>query len=1059
MKDMKYNPGFLTDDELASSFCVRENELESILETLRECTAESNAHTIVLGSRGSGKTTLLLRAAAEARRDPALSENLFPIVFPEESYEIGSCGEFWLACLAHLADQAPRREDDPDLQRSYEDLRAERDDRRLADRCLGAVLGFAEREGKRLVLVVENLNMMFADMRGADDAWRLRHTLQTEPRIVLLASATSRFRQIADRGEAFYGFFRSILLRPLDTGECAALWEAVSGRRPAARSVRPMQILTGGNARLIAIVARFDSRFAFSALMDGLLNLIDDHTDYFKGHLDGLPAQERRVYLALAELWKPATAREIADRVRLNSSACSAQLRRLCQRGAVEEDGGARRRKRYYVTERLYNIYYLLRRRQGSAGHVVEVLIRFMSSYYSPTQLMDISARIARDAAAVGDEMRALHAAALKRLATEPRLARYRDRILTETPAAFFAPPIVSDNDSFGENGRKSSDFLEEVNRFTDSGQILKALRAYDSLIREFDSGRDADALHRIESSFTKNIIELIAEKEYEEVVNIISEIIQNFDTRIYSNFDHVVFMTIMSSGSTEVSKDRPEKAVEIFDAAARRFGNIDHPLAEFVTTDALMNKGHASALMHRPCDALKAYDEIMEKFGDSDNSLVVPLIADTLVHKSSELKSMDRIDESLNAVDEALRRFRDTEDLQFDSRVARAFIVKSSTLIIKGMKEESSAALEDAVRIFCQDKIEIKGTIIVRRLVSESRDLARRGMIDESLVFLRTIERIEKEYGSEFDVEDVAAALANTGSTFVEAGRYEESLGILDDAIRRFEKTGTDDRFFFVQAFLSRGQALDAMDKKEEALLVYSEAMNKFDSDDDDKEGVRFLVGIMYIRKCSILIEMERMDEALDVLDKITDRADTFDRAWLHMLPNRGGGFSEQVGRLLLKVALHWLTNGKFADARAAASRALDMGLADSADRIDGHGLRAMASSLMGDRAASESDIAEMLRVLAEAEDRVKHVVGYLLLFCRRFHESDVLELIAASPSSTLLLPMMVALRRELGESPEVAREVSEVADDIRNDLAKMKANSPGTRFGENLDEVDSDS
>lgn len=1058
MKDMKYNPGFLTDDELVSSFRVRENELESILETLRGCTAESNTHMLVIGSRGSGKTTLLLRAAAEARRDPALSENLLPVVFPEESYEIGSCGEFWLACLAHLADQAPRREDASDLQRSHEELRAERDDRRLADRCLGAVLGFAEREGKRLVLVVENLNMMFADMRGAaDDAWRLRHTLQTEPRIVLLASATSRFRQIDDPSEAFYGFFRPILLRPLNTGECAALWEAVSGRRPAGRSVRPVQILTGGNARLIAIVARFDSRFAFSALMDGLLNLIDDHTDYFKGHLDGLPPQERRVYLALAELWKPATTSEIADRARLNSSACSAQLRRLCERGAVEEDGGARRRKRYYVTERLYNIYYLLRKRHGGAGHVVEVLIRFMSSYYSPTQLMDIGARIARDAAAVGEEMRALHVAALKRLIAEPRLARYRDRILAETPAAFFTSSVVSDNDGFGEDGRKSSDFLEEVNRFTNAGQILNALRAYDSLIREFDSGRDADVLHRIESSFTKNIIELIIKKEYEEVVSIIGDVMQNFDTHIYPNFDRVVFVAIMSSGTAEISKNRPEKAIKIFDDAARRFGDIDHPLAEFVTTDALLNKGDAAAHMNRPCDALKAYDEIMEKFGDSDNSLVVPLIADTLVHKSSELKNVDRIDESLSAADEALRRFHDMENLQFDSQVARAFIIRSSVLSIKGMREDSRADLDDAVRIFCHEKSKRKGKIIISRLASESKYLARRGMIDESLVILRTIERIEKEYGSELGGENAAAALANIGSNFVGAGRYEESLGILDDAIQRFEKTGTDDRFFFVRAFLSKGQALDDMDKKEEALLVYSEAMNKFDR--DDKEDVRFLVGIMYIRKCVALIEMKRMDEALDVLNKVTDRTDTFDRAWLHMRPDSGSVFSEQVGRLLLKVAFHWLTKGKFADARAAASRALDMGFADSADRIDGYALRAMSSGLMGDRAASESDIAEALRILPEAPDRVKAVVAYLVGLCGRFHESDVLEWISASPSSMLLLPMMVALRRELGESPEVAREVSEVADDIRNDLVKMKANSPRAGFGERLDKDNLDS
>ena len=1058
MKDMKYNPGFLTDDELVSSFCVRESALESILETLRGCTAESNAHTIVLGSRGSGKTTLLLRAAAEARRDPALSENLLPVVFPEESYEIGSCGEFWLACLAHLADQAPRREDASDLQRSYEELRIERDDRRLADRCLGAVLGFAEREGKRLVLVVENLNMVFADMRGAaDDAWRLRHTLQTEPRIVLLASATSQFRQIDNPSEALYGFFRLIVLRPLDTGECAALWEGVSGRRPAGRSVRPMQILTGGNARLIAIVARFDSRFAFSALMDGLLNLIDDHTDYFKSHLDGLPAQERRVYLALAELWKPATAREIADRARLDSSACSAQLRRLCERGAVEEAGGTRRRKRYYVTERLYNIYYLLRKRHGGAGHVVEVLIRFMSSYYSPTQLMDISARIARDAAAVDDEMRALHVAALKRLITEPRLARYKDRILTETPAAFFASPVVSDSDGFGEDGRKSTDFLEKVNRFTDSGQILNALRAYDSLVREFDSGRDAAVIRRITQAFNKKFtMAMISEKEYEEVVNIVDDVVRNFNTHIYSGFNTVVSAAITISGTAVISKSRPEKSLEIFDAASRRFSNIDHPLAEFVTTDALLNKGNAAAHMNRSGDALKIYDEIIEKFGGSDNSMITPLIADTFVDKGFELKDVGRIDEAFVAVDEVLRRFHDTGDSQFDVPVARAFIIKSGALCIRGMREESLATLKEVVRIFCREKDDLNGIIIVKRLISESRDLAHREMLDEPLGFIRAVEEIERICGLDVGGGAAAAALASIGSNFVGAGRYEESLSILDDAIRRFEKTETDDQFFFVKAFLSKGQALDAMDKKEEALLVYSDAISKFDG--DDEEDVRFFVGVMHVRKCSALIEMKRMDEALDVLDEVADRADTFDRAWLHMRPNSEIRFSEQVGRLLLEVAVHWFISRKFADARAAASRALDMGSAEPADRIDGHGLRAAASSLMGDRAASESDIAEVLRILPEAEDRVKYVVTYLLGLCKLFHESDVLKLIATSPSAMLLLPMTVALRRELGEDPEVAREVSEVADDIRNSLARMKANSAEARFGEKLDEVDVD-
>ena len=392
---MKYNPGFLSDDDLVASFCVRTVEFDSIMETLRECTADSNPHAIVIGPRGSGKTTLLLRAAAVARRDDELASRLFPIVFPEESYEVGTCGEFWLECLAHLAAQAPRRAGKPDLRRSYEALRHERDDRALADRCLGALLDFADRENKRLVLCVENLGMLFAEASDGDIGWQLRHTLQTEPRIILLGSATSRFAQLDSPDEALYGFFRTLTLSPLETAECAALWEAVSGQSAPSKTIRSMEILTGGSPRLLMALARFGAGRSFDALMNSLFRLIDDHTDYFKNHLEALPPRERRVYLALAELWKPATAREVAERARIDTNACGAQIKRLIQRGVVQEVGGTNQSKQYYITERLYNIYYLLRRRHGGADPSVEALVHFMSWYYSSSRPVGIDLNLA----------------------------------------------------------------------------------------------------------------------------------------------------------------------------------------------------------------------------------------------------------------------------------------------------------------------------------------------------------------------------------------------------------------------------------------------------------------------------------------------------------------------------------------------------------------------------------------------------------------------------------------------------------------------------------------
>ena len=383
----KYNPGFLSYDEIVASFSVRNAEFESLLESLRASDGNSNVHSLVIGPRGSGKTHLLLRVAAEVRRDALLSE-FYPILFAEESYEVATVGEFWLECLNHLAEQAPEGER-ASLRLSYSDLRTTADDRVLAGRCLGAILDFADRHAKRLLLMAENLNMLFADIADPDAGWRLRHALQNEPRIILLGSATSRFDEIDHPDHALYDLFRVVTLQALDTEECATLWSVLSGQPKGSQPIRPLQILTGGNPRLIAVLAGFVKTYSFRNLMSNLFDLVDEHTEYFRSHIEALPPQERRVYLALARLWKPATAKEVASQARVNVNKCSAQLGRLVDRGAVLIEDEARRRRTYYIAERMYNIYYLLRR-PGAESHVVDALVRFMAIYYSPDELVHI---------------------------------------------------------------------------------------------------------------------------------------------------------------------------------------------------------------------------------------------------------------------------------------------------------------------------------------------------------------------------------------------------------------------------------------------------------------------------------------------------------------------------------------------------------------------------------------------------------------------------------------------------------------------------------------------
>lgn len=357
----KHNPRFLTDDELVRSYCIRKMELASILETIHESTEPSNQHIIVFGPSGSGKSTLVLRVAAEVRRHPCLAPKWFPIVFAEESYAVSTCGEFWLECLSQLAAQAPDADTASGIRLRLADIKNDHDDRMVRDRCLSVLHRFSLRQEKRLLLVVENLNLILEQMRDSVSPWGLRHTLQTDPWIFLLATAPGPFEQIATPEHALYYQFRVIDLPLMTVQECSALWESIAQHRLPEGSIHALQIVMGSSPRLLSALARCATDLSVEALTRDIRDLIDDQTEYFKGFINSLPPHERRVFVALAEAWEPATAREVAEISCLPPDQCWDVLHRLLQEPAVGIPDYAAKEPRFHLQDRLFSLYYALR--------------------------------------------------------------------------------------------------------------------------------------------------------------------------------------------------------------------------------------------------------------------------------------------------------------------------------------------------------------------------------------------------------------------------------------------------------------------------------------------------------------------------------------------------------------------------------------------------------------------------------------------------------------------------------------------------------------------------
>ena len=870
MATKKYNPGFLTDDELVESFCVRTSELESIIETLRESTDNSNQHLIVIGPRGSGKTSLLLRSAIEVRRNTELSSRLFAITFAEESYDVGTCGEFWLECLSRLAEQAPQSDQGSDLRRTCEDLRTIQDDGMLADRCLGALLDFSDHAGKRLVLAVENLNMMFREMTGSDAGWTLRKTLQTEPRIILLGSATNRFAEIDNSDQALYDLFRVITLRPLCKAECAALWEAVSGESPPDGKIRSLQILTGGSPRLLSIVAQFGAGRSFYELMADLLDLIDEHTEYFKSHIDSLPPQERRVYLALADLWKPATTKEIADRARLGTSKCSAQLKRLINRGVVLESGGTSRRKQYYLGERMYNIYYLLRRR--GTNRIVEALIRFMTVFYSQPELKELSERIVAEARMTDESRRGLYRATLTQMSQRPELAEYHEVYRRSISELEVRKVFIHGSNENGSSEQVAAALVDEGVRLSRLNRSDEEMEVYDEVVKRFGDTNSSATLEQVAKALFYKGITLDQLSRSDEALKVYDEVARRFADSHSSEIIWRVAAALVNKGVRLSQLNRSDEALQVYDEVARRFGDSDSSEITEQVAKALFDKGVTLGQLNRSDEALQVYDEVARRFGDSNSSEINGQVAKALVNKGVMLGRLNRSDEALQVYDEVASRFGDSNSSEINGQVAKALVNKGVTLGRLNRSDEALQVYDEVASRFGDSDSSKIIKPVVRALVNKGITLGQLNRSDEALqVYDEVARRFGDSDSSEIN-EQVARALVNKGVTLGRLNRSDEALQIYDEVASRF---GDSDSSKIIEpvvtALVNKGITLGQLNRSDEMIEVYDEVARRFGDSDSSEIIEQVAKALLY--KGITLSQLNRSDEALQVYDEVARR------------------------------------------------------------------------------------------------------------------------------------------------------------------------------------------
>lgn len=604
-----YNPAQLEPDELKASFIARRETLAEMLQLLREQkSGRPCQHMLLIGSRGMGKTTLGLRFLHTIGETPDLAKTWQPVAFHEESYQIANLADFWLTALDHLA----RATADTLWADKAEALATdETDTERLAAYALSALLDFCRAGGKRLILFVENLDLIFRQLGDEREVHALRAALIEHSEILLVGSANSVFEAIQHRGEPFYEFFRLFLLKGLEQDEYIQIFQALTEQedlegvpkildRQRGR-LETIRRLTGGNPRLLVLAYRILIESPLGSAFKDLERLIDEQTPYFKSRIEELPIQGRKVFHCLAEGWRPMLAREVSVSTRLSSSHTSAQLKQLVNKGYVREIRSKQEKRiRYEVSDRFYNIYFLLRfSRKGRRR--LELLVTFLNDLFGPAP------------------MRYMYLATLEDL-TEgtPTDEEISDWL------GVLAPYVAND-----------SDFTERENWRN---------KAISLIINKI--GENAPVLGKIERIFSRqdNVrrgIELFNSGHFAEAETACRELMSQEP-------DNLSVRVLL--GSVLIQRERFEDAIATFEHVVDTVGPDDTAESRICAVGALAGKSKALLHLKRLAAAAAAVREISRLVGQQDLPALRNEAAEAFRSHGELLAKMNRHEEAIAA-------------------------------------------------------------------------------------------------------------------------------------------------------------------------------------------------------------------------------------------------------------------------------------------------------------------------------------------------------------------------------------------------------------------------
>lgn len=398
--ELLYNPDAMPEAELQATFVGRESLLSELLELVRSQPDGAGVqHAVIIAPRGMGKTSVLQKLRYEVERSD-LAEVWLPLKFPEELYGVADLADFWLETLRLLSIEAS----DPQLLKTSQTLPGRFSNRPdIGAAALSLLRDFSRQRGKRLLLLVENLDMLFEVIADEHDNARLRDALMNDGTVMLVGSAVKFFKQARAYNQPLYNFFRIFDLNALTLEQSRQLLsrrgeqDGMPGfddflQANTAR-LRALHHFTQGIPRMVLMLYRVLAQSDMAQVREALEKLLDEVTPYYKARIEMLPVQQRKllehIARAAATTHEGVSPTELAASVHLPVNQVSAQLRRLVAAGYLRTAPLRGRSTCYLLSEPLYALWHQMRLNPETRTRKLVWLINFLQAWYDDRERVE----------------------------------------------------------------------------------------------------------------------------------------------------------------------------------------------------------------------------------------------------------------------------------------------------------------------------------------------------------------------------------------------------------------------------------------------------------------------------------------------------------------------------------------------------------------------------------------------------------------------------------------------------------------------------------------------